>query len=40
MNKIINNLASSKDVSITSKFVYKDLIASSVISNILNHFVN
>ena len=40
MNKIINNLASSKDVSITSKFVYKGSIASSVISNILNHFVS
>lgn len=40
MNKIINNLASSKDVSITSKFVYKGSIASSVISIGLNHFVN
>ncbi len=29
MNKIINNLASSKDVSITSKFVYNNSIASS-----------
>ena len=29
MNKIINNLASSKDVSITSKFVYNNSVASS-----------
>ena len=34
MNKIISNLASSKDVSITSKFVYNNSIASSDFSAI------